>query len=194
MCWYSFREKTPFVFIQSLSWDPGEQTEHSSSHTGGNLQLMQIFITQLTSAERCWFIGDEVFCTVVVFSLFIQNPAVLNIGQSSEIRFPDIYPCPQWSSPGFTLAQTRINIHFNICKIPRGISIVFVFLLLWATWKQVESRADLMVCLRKAVLGRHRTRARDDLLGELLSSNWLEFCWAGVTVKWKKGWHDVEHP
>lgn len=105
MCWYSFREKTLFVFIQSLSWDPGEQTEHSSSHTGGNLQLMQIFITQLTSAERCWFIGDEVFCTVVVFSLFIQNPAVLNIGQSSEIRFPDVYSCPQWSSSGFTLAR-----------------------------------------------------------------------------------------
>lgn len=134
MCWYSFREKTPFVFIQSLSWDPGEQTEHSSSHLGGNLQLMQIFITQLTSAERCWFIGDEVFCTVVVFSLFIENPVVLNIGQSSEIRFPDVYSCPQWSSSGFTLAQTRISIHFKICKIPRGISIVFVFLLLWATW------------------------------------------------------------
>lgn len=60
--------------------------------------------------------------------------------------------------------------------------------------KQVESRADQMVCLRKAVLGRHRTRARDDLLGELLSSNWLEFCWTWVTVNWKKGWHDVEHP
>lgn len=196
MCWYSFRGKTPFVFIQSLSWDPGEQTEHSSSHTGGNLQLMQIFITQLTSAERCWFIGDEVFCTVVVFSLFIQNPVVLNIGQSSEIRFPDVYPCPQWSSSGFTLArpdqyplqdmQNTKRHFYSFCFLTALSHLVGP--------KQVESWADQMVCLRKAVLGRHRTRARDDLLGELLSSSWLEFCWTGVTVKWKKGWHDVEHP
>lgn len=47
------------------------------------------------------------------------------------------------------------------------------------------------------MLGRRRTRMRDNLIGEVLRSIWLEYCCAQVIINCLDElgvWHNIEHP